>query len=101
MRKNITLTVLKYTRMCTCMCESVSSYTHANARTHTIRSIYGAYIYVMVGNVSYFRAYSRMIDRPFEVRYDPYTQTVNVLDNPVIGKLQEELSVLACALGKV
>ncbi|KAI0225260.1 Tryptophan 5-hydroxylase 1 [Lamellibrachia satsuma] len=52
------------------------------------------------------RAYSRMIDRPFEVRYDPYTQMVNVLENPakigqVIGKLQEELSVLACALGKV
>lgn len=46
------------------------------------------------------------LDRPFEVRYDPYTQMVNVLDNPakigrVIGKLQEELSVLACALGKV
>ncbi|KAK2187876.1 hypothetical protein NP493_152g03009 [Ridgeia piscesae] len=52
------------------------------------------------------RAYSRTIDRPFEVSYDPYTQTVNVLDNAakigrVVSKLQEELSVLASALGKV
>jgi DNA-directed RNA polymerase subunit L len=52
------------------------------------------------------RAYARTIKRPFELRYDPYTQTVEVLDQPkaiakAIKQLNAEMEQLRSAVAKL
>lgn len=49
------------------------------------------------------RMYSMGIKRPFSVRFDPYTNSIEVLDNPLkirggLEMVKEELKVLADAL---
>uniref|UniRef100_A0A8C5EMD2 Tyrosine 3-monooxygenase n=1 Tax=Gouania willdenowi TaxID=441366 RepID=A0A8C5EMD2_GOUWI len=51
-----------------------------------------------------FRAYVAGIKRPFSVKYDPYTSSVEVLDNPLkiqggLEGLKDELKVLTDAIG--
>ncbi|ELU12014.1 hypothetical protein CAPTEDRAFT_160919 [Capitella teleta] len=52
------------------------------------------------------RAYARTIKRPFELKYDPYTQSVEVLDHPkAIAKsmkhLQADMDMLRSAVSKL
>uniref|UniRef100_A0A182QL96 Tryptophan 5-hydroxylase 2 n=1 Tax=Anopheles farauti TaxID=69004 RepID=A0A182QL96_9DIPT len=52
------------------------------------------------------RAYADTIQRPFGVRYNPYTQTVEVLSNAkkitaVVSELRGDLSIVSSALKKV
>lgn len=56
-------------------------------------------------NVSLFksRAYVAGIKRPFAVRYDPFTSSMEVLDNPLkiqagLESLKDELKMLTDAL---
>ena len=53
-----------------------------------------------------FRGFARSIKRPFELRYDPYTQTVDVLDSGVkvaraMADLEQQVAVLASAMKKM
>lgn len=53
-----------------------------------------------------YRAYADTIQRPFGVRYNPYTQTVEVLSNAkkitaVVSELRGDLSIVSSALKKV
>ena len=52
------------------------------------------------------RKFAKTLSRPFEVRYDPYTQTVHVLDrvtsvSQAATDIQEQLAVLANAMRKM
>lgn len=52
------------------------------------------------------RAYAETIKRPFMVRYNPYTQTVEVLSNAkkitaVMSELRGDLSIVSSALKKI
>lgn len=52
------------------------------------------------------RKYVSYLKRPFDVRYDPYTQSIQVLDNvKELGKLSEkiraDIDVLSGALDKL
>lgn len=52
------------------------------------------------------RAFASNIQKPFEVRYNPYTQTVDVLSNAkkitaVISELKGDISLISSALRKV
>lgn len=52
------------------------------------------------------RRYSAAIKRPFAVRYDPFTCTVEVLDQPcriqkALSKMREDLRILQDALEKL
>lgn len=52
------------------------------------------------------RRYSAAIKRPFAVRYDPFTCTVEVLDQPrriqnALSKMRQDLKVLQDALEKL
>ena len=56
--------------------------------------------------ISTFREYAENIQRPFGVRYNPYTQTVEVLSNAkritaVVSELRGDLSLVSAALKKV
>ena len=49
------------------------------------------------------RAYVAGIKRPFSVRYDPYTSSVEVLDNPLkirggLDSVKDDLKILTDAL---
>ena len=53
-----------------------------------------------------FRAFAKTIARPFELRYDPYTQTVELLDSGVkiahaMADLEQQVSVLSNAMRKM
>lgn len=57
-------------------------------------------------SVALYRAYADTIQRPFGVRYNPYTQTVEVLSNAkkitaVVSELRGDLSIVSSALKKV
>ena len=52
------------------------------------------------------RAFAETIQRPFMVRYNPYTQTVDVLSNAqkitaVMSELRGDLSIVSSALKKI
>ncbi|KAG9280172.1 tyrosine 3-monooxygenase-like [Astyanax mexicanus] len=52
------------------------------------------------------RQYSSTIQKPFTIRYDPYTCSMEVLDSPsqihsVLGQIREELKILHCALERL
>ncbi|XP_072529997.1 tyrosine hydroxylase 2 [Salminus brasiliensis] len=52
------------------------------------------------------RKYSSTIQKPFTIRYDPYTCSMEVLDNPckiqnVLGQIREELKILHSALERL
>lgn len=52
------------------------------------------------------RRYSGAVKRPFAVRYDPFTCTVEVLDQPhriqsALSKMREDLKILQVALEKL
>lgn len=52
------------------------------------------------------RAYAENIQRPFGVKYNPYTQTVDVLSNAkritaAVSELRGDLSIVSSALRKV
>ena len=52
------------------------------------------------------RKFSAKINRPFSVRYDPFTCSVEVLDQPekiqhTLGQMKEDLRVLHTALEKL
>lgn len=52
------------------------------------------------------RAYAETIQRPFMVRYNPYTQTVEVLSNAkkitaMVSDLRGDLSIVSSALRKI
>lgn len=54
----------------------------------------------------YCRAYAENIQRPFGVKYNPYTQTVDVLSNAkritaAVSELRGDLSIVSAALRKV
>ena len=56
--------------------------------------------------VLFSRAYAKTIDRPFELRYDPLTQSMEVLDNPeviskVIAEVRDQLACVSGALKKM
>lgn len=51
----------------------------------------------------YYRTFSMGIKRPFSVRFDPYTNSIEVLDNPVkikgrLESVRDELKLLTDAL---
>ncbi len=53
-----------------------------------------------------FRRYAKTIKRPFELRYDPYTGNVEVLDTPhkvagAVSGIIEELCVINSAMQKL
>lgn len=53
-----------------------------------------------------FRVYAVNIQRPFGVKYNPYTQTVDVLSNAkritaAVSELRGDLSIVSSALRKV
>ena len=53
-----------------------------------------------------YRDYASSIRRPFSLRYNPYTQTVDILQtadqiNSVIDELKDDLSLLSSVLEKV
>lgn len=53
-----------------------------------------------------FRRFAESIQRPFGVRYNPYTQTVEVLSTAqritaVVSELRGDLSIVSSALKKV
>ena len=55
---------------------------------------------------SYHREYAGKIQRPFTVRYDPYTQSIEVLDSvdemvSMVGGLKDDLGLLTQALAKI
>lgn len=57
-------------------------------------------------NLTLFRAFADTIHRPFMVRFNPYTQSVEVLSNAkkitaVVSELRGDLSILSSALRKV
>lgn len=63
---------------------------HATINTHT----------------SFTRRYSAAIKRPFAVRYDPFTCSMEVLDQPskiqnALSQMREELKTLHSALEKL
>lgn len=50
--------------------------------------------------------FARTLDRPFTVRYNPYTQSVEILDTPLkcaraIKDIQNQLNVLQYALAEI
>ncbi|KAI4891301.1 hypothetical protein NFI96_031527 [Prochilodus magdalenae] len=52
------------------------------------------------------RQYSSTIQKPFSIRYDPYTCSMEVLDHPckiqnVVGQMREELKILHSALERL
>ncbi|XP_077863337.1 tyrosine 3-monooxygenase [Saccoglossus kowalevskii] len=52
------------------------------------------------------REYAAKLDRPFEVRYNPFNQTIDVLDNKekiqaMANSLQVEINALCCAMAKI
>lgn len=52
------------------------------------------------------RAFAENIQRPFGVRYNPYTQTVEVLSNAkkitaLVSELRGDLSIVSTALKKI
>ena len=54
----------------------------------------------------YFRNFASLIQRPFGVRYNPYTQSVDVLDNTkniayVVSEVKGDLSIVSDALRRV
>lgn len=62
----------------------------------------------MKQNLKYicFRIYAENIQRPFGVKYNPYTQTVDVLSNAkritaAVSELRGDLSIVSSALRKV
>lgn len=59
-----------------------------------------------IKNVFVFRAYAENIQRPFGVKYNPYTQTVDVLSSAkritaAVSELRGDLSIVSSALRKV
>ena len=55
---------------------------------------------------TYYRAFAKNITRPFELTYDPYTQTVDVLDSGpkiarVMANLEQDVSRLSSAMKKM
>lgn len=53
-----------------------------------------------------FRTFAENIQRPFGVKYNPYTQTVDVLSNAkritaAVSELRGDLSIVSSALRKV
>ena len=53
--------------------------------------------------VYFYRVYAAGIKRPFSVRFDPYTYSIEVLDNPLkirggLESVKEDLKVLTDAL---
>src|SRR6218665_822317 len=75
----------------------INSYTHAYIHTYICvcniynLNIYMIYMYIISLDCSnsevllvycVHRKFARTIKRPFELTYDPYTQTVQILDQP-------------------
>jgi hypothetical protein len=55
---------------------------------------------------SVFREFARSIKRPFSVRYNPYTHTVDILHSPqqiasVVSELKGDLCIVTEALRKI
>ena len=63
-------------------------------------------IYLIPVSLYFRRRYAKTIKRPFELTYDPYTQTVEVLDTPkqvasAMRDVMERLSVIISAMDKM
>lgn len=77
----------------------------ANAvRFQNAKSLVELYIFLTLTSVN--REFARSIKRPFNVRYNPYTQTVDILHNPqqianVVNELKGELCLVTEALRKI
>ena len=63
-------------------------------------------IYLLIHYCCYFRAFAATIPRQYDLRYNPYTQSVEVLDNKnailkLAGSIQNDAELVQKALKKV
>lgn len=57
-------------------------------------------------SIEYFRKYAQTIPKKFGVRYDPYTQSINVIDSKLqiedlVTNVNQEMEILMDALKKL
>ena len=53
-----------------------------------------------------FRKFAQTIKRPFEVKYNPISKTIDVLESPqdiakVVNDVRDQLELVTCALNKI
>ena len=64
------------------------------------------YVVLVVHVICYFREFARTIPRPFSVRYNPYTQSIDVINDKssvanLVRDIKYEVDILEDALTKM